>query len=50
MVIIWSCDGGRMLKKFESIQEAEDFINECGWTELDRTEKGSDTNICVLEF
>ncbi len=39
-----------MLRKCESIQEAEDFINECGWTELDRTEKAATQISVFLNF
>lgn len=47
--IIWSTMGD-ILKQCKTSDEAEEVIKESGWTELDRTYKGDDVNIVVLEF
>lgn len=47
-VIIWNTIGN-ILKKFDDLDDAEQWIADCEHEELDRTHKGDDTNIVVLE-
>jgi hypothetical protein len=40
---------GNILQQFDSVDEAEAWIEECEHEELSRTESGGDTNIAVME-
>jgi hypothetical protein len=47
-VNVWNTTG-EILEQFDTIEEAEEWIEECEHQELYRTMNGSDTNIAVLE-
>lgn len=47
-VNVWNTMGD-ILKQFDTIEEAEDWIEECEHEELSRIHNGGDTNIAVLE-
>ena len=47
-VNVWNTMGD-ILKQFDSVDEAEDWIEECEHAELSRTVNGGETNIAVLE-
>lgn len=47
-VIVWDTFG-RILKTFKNISDAEDWIDECEHEVLDRTSRGNDVNILVIE-
>lgn len=47
-VNVWNTTGD-ILAQFDSVDEAEAWIEECEHEELSRTVSGGDTNIAVLE-
>jgi hypothetical protein len=47
-VNVWNTMGD-ILKQFDTVDEAEQWIEECEHEELSRTTSGGDTNIAVLE-
>lgn len=46
--IVWDTMGN-ILQTFDSVEEAEEWIDECEHDELTRTQNGRDTNIAVME-
>ena len=48
-VIIWNTKG-EILKKFDDMDDATDYISDNDYEELDRTYKNGDTNIVVLDI
>jgi hypothetical protein len=46
--VVWNTMGD-ILETFDTVDEAEDWIEECGHEELSRIRNGYDTNIVILE-
>lgn len=40
---------GNVLHRCDSVEEAEEVIDNCGYEEISRTHNGHDVNICVLD-
>lgn len=47
-VNVWDTMGD-ILEQFDTVDEAEQWIKDCGHEELHRTYKDGDTNIAVVE-
>ena len=48
-VTVWNANGDDILGQFDSLEEAETWIEESGYSELIRTTSGRQTNIAVTE-